>query len=223
MHPAEGNQKAKYFDSYWQARDLTRVSKRAEWRAKRLFDWVHYHYHNLLDIGAGNGELLRYFRNAGYRVEGWDVSPQAVEQLSRADYRTRVVDIETDSVDGYYDIICCCEILQHLSDPPAVLKKLEPLLAPNGRIFMSLPNEFHLMRRLNLVKLEESHLTLFSPRRARDLVEVCGLEIDEIMYQPLVPPRSNKFLLAVGTALARLLPSLFSLSALLLVKRKDDT
>jgi 2-polyprenyl-3-methyl-5-hydroxy-6-metoxy-1,4-benzoquinol methylase len=222
MPVAEEKQKEQYFDNYWQSRDLSRVSRRAEWRARRLFSWVGNRYHNLLDVGAGNGELLFYFRTAGYRVEGWDVSPQVVEHLRRGGYRARVVDVEAESIDGYYELICCCELLQHLEDPPAVINKLERILAPQGRMYITVPNEFHLVRRLRLKQQEESHMTLFSPKRARDLVEICGLEIEEISYQPLIPPRWGRVLLMLGGLLARLLPSLFSLSTLMLVKRPHD-
>lgn len=222
MPAVNEREREKYFDDYWQERDLAKVSRRAEWRATRLFNWIGNRYHNLLDVGAGNGELLYYFRIAEYRVEGWDISPRAVEKLRRGGYRAQVVDIETDPVDGYYDVISCCEILQHLEDPPAALNKLQSLLAPDGRIFITLPNEFHLLRRLGLVKLEESHITLFSPRRAKDFIEYCGLQIDEIMFQPIVPPRWGRVVLAIGGVLARLLPSLFSLSTLILAKRPND-
>ncbi len=222
MQPSSDLRKDQYYNEYWLQRDLSRVTSRSQWRASRLFEWIGHHFRSLLDVGAGTGELLQYFIARDYRVEGWDVAPQAVKHLQKNGFRARVVDIEKDDVDGYYDVICCCEILQHLHDPCTALQKLKPLLRPGGRFFITVPNETHLIRRLGLVKQEESHVTIFSPRRARDLVATCGLKVERCSYQPLVPPRWGGLLHSLGVALARLSPALFSLSTLMLVKREHD-
>ena len=215
--------KQHYYDRYWQEQDRSRVSRRAEWRASQLYGLIGMRYHSLLDIGAGLGELLTYFRSAGYRVEGWDVSPEAVNSLITAGYSARVVDLESDHYDGYYDVVSCCEVLQQIEDPAAVLRKVGAVLKPNGRIFFSVPNEFHIVRRCGLGDPCESHIQLFSPRKAAELALVSGYVVEKKLYQPLVPPRWGRFWSRVGQVLADTLPSLFSLSVMILAKRPNES
>lgn len=214
--------KQHYYDRYWQEQDRTRVSRRSEWRAEQLFSLIGMRYRSLLDIGAGQGELISYFRAAGYRVAGWDISPEAVTQLRNAGYSADVVDLESDQFEGYYDAIACCEVLQQIEDPAAVLRKVSSILLPGGRLFFSVPNEFHIVRRLGFGTPAESHIQLFSPRKSIELAEVSGYVVERKLYQPLVPPRWGKFWTRIGQAFANLLPSLFSLSIMILAKRPNE-
>ncbi len=214
--------KQHYFDRYWQEQDKVRVSRRAEWRAMKLYQLVGSKYSSFLDIGAGQGEMINYFRSAGYRVEGWDISPEAVARLRENGISARVVDVETDKFDGNFGLIACCEVLQQIEDPAAVLRKFADALLPGGRIFISVPNEYHLLRRLGIGRPVESHVRLFSPHRSRELAQVSGLAIVRVLHQPLVPPRFSRPLRILGQWAANLLPSLFSLSTMLLLKRNHD-
>ncbi len=214
--------KQHYYDRYWQEQDRARVSRRSEWRAEQLFSLVGMRYRSLLDIGAGQGELITYFRAAGYRVAGWDISPEAVSQLRNAGYSAEVVDLEADQFEGHYDVIACCEVLQQIEDPASVLRKASAVLLTGGRVFYSVPNEFHIVRRLGFGTPAESHIQLFSPRKASELAEVSGYVVERKLYQPLVPPRWGKFWSRVGQALADMFPSLFSLSIMILAKRPNE-
>lgn len=214
--------KQHYYDRYWEEQDRARVSRRAEWRAVQLYSQIGLRYRSLLDVGAGLGELIAYFRAAGYRVEGWDISPDAVKALQEAGYSAQVVDLEADHFDGKYDVIACCEVLQQIEDPAGVLRKLSALLQRNGRLFFSVPNEFHIVRRIGIGDPCESHIQLFSPRLAVELTEVSGFVVERRLYQPLIPPRWGRFWSRVGQFLANLAPSLFSLSVMILAKRPNE-
>lgn len=214
--------KQHYYDRYWEQQDRIRVSQRAEWRSRRLYDLVGFRYNSLLDIGAGQGELMQYFKNAGYRVEGWDISPDAVRAMKEAGYSARVVDLERDEFEGHFSLVVCFEVLQQIEDPLAVLRKADRVLLPNGRLAISVPNEFHVVRRLGFGKPLVEHVQLFSPRKARELVKLAGYDIEAEVSQPLVPPRWGRLLNRLGRLLARVAPSLFCLSTMLLLRRKGD-
>jgi SAM-dependent methyltransferase len=187
-----------------------------------LFESVNGNYQTMLDIGAGQGEMADYFRERGYDVSIWDVSPSAVERMRQRGYEAHLVDLESAEPQGSFDLVCCCEVLQQLHRPYHALRKMARLVRPGGRLFLSTPNEFHLMRRLGYGEPVESHISLFSPERAQWLVEVANLEIEIVVYQPLAPPRWGKLPAAVGRFLAQGAPSLFSLSTLMLLKVADE-
>jgi 2-polyprenyl-3-methyl-5-hydroxy-6-metoxy-1,4-benzoquinol methylase len=42
-----------------------------------------------------------------------------------------------------FDCVLCSEVLEHLANPEATLRKLVPLLKPGGRVYASVPNVAH--------------------------------------------------------------------------------
>jgi len=216
----ETRTKTSFFDDYWQEQDLERVRARAEWRAAQLLKLVDGKYKTLLDVGAGQGDLARFFAERGYDVSVWDISPAAVHGLRQRGFDAHLVDIESAEPTGKYDLVTCCEVLQQLHQPYHVLRKLAQLVKPEGRIFVSVPNEFHLLRRLGIGEPVSSHISLFSPDRANWLAEIAELEIDRLVHQPLSPPAWWRPAKAVGSSLANASPSFFSLATLMLLKAK---
>jgi len=213
--------KTGYFDDYWQQQDLERVRARAHWRAQRLHELVGDKYETLLDVGAGQGDLASYFAKRGYEVSVWDISPAAVHGLRQRGFDAHLVDIESAEPAGQFDLVTCCEVLQQLNQPYRILRKLAKLVKPEGRLFVSVPNEFHLLRRLGRGEPVLSHISLFSPERANWLAEVAELEVEQVIHQPLSPPAWWRPAKVVGEGLSKLSPGFFSLATLMLLKVRE--
>lgn len=214
--------KTTYFDNYWEQQDLTRVRARALWRAEWLYRTCGDKYTSLLDVGAGQGDLAEYFSQRDYKVSAWDISPAVVHSLRQRRFDAHLVDVESAEPSGRYDLVTCCEVLQQLHQPYRILRKLARLVKPGGRLFISVPNEFHILRRFGIGEPVQSHISLFSPARAQWLAEVAELEVEEAHYQPLSPPAWVSPARAFGGLLAGRSPSLFSLSTLLLLKVNNE-
>src|SRR5262249_40058814 len=151
----------------------------------------------------------------GYLAEvltanGWEVT--AVErdpvQAERARGKCREV-IIADLVDiggrlrGPFDAIVYGDVLEHVADPLRVLRSLNPSLARDGTVIVSIPNVAHLWVRLSLLAgrfdyadrgiLDRSHLRFFTRRTALDLLARAGLEVQVLRVTPaplpLVVPR----------------------------------
>lgn len=92
---------------------------------------------NVLDVGAGTGELVRTLKNASFNAQGFEPSSDArAVALSNG---IELLDAYPD-VEGYYDIITMYHVLEHVPDVPAQIKKIETLLKPNGVLILALPN-----------------------------------------------------------------------------------
>ena len=214
--------KQHYYDRYWQEQDRARVSRRSEWRDEQLFSLVGMRYHAALDTVHGQCDYITYFHAAGFCCVVGGLPRVAGSRPRNAGYSAEVVDLEADQFEGHYDVIACCEVLQQIEDPASVLRKASAVLLTGGRVFYSVPNEFHIVRRLGFGTPAESHIQLFSPRKAAELAEVSGYVVERKLYQPLVPPRWGKFWSRVGQALADMFPSLFALSIMILAKRPNE-
>ena len=191
------------------------ASRLSEWRAMMLYTEVGNSYNHLLDVNAGGGEILFYFRSAGYRVEGWSKSQKEVESLRESGYPTRLVDLDRDSLDGRYDIIACCGLLEYSQDPAAIIRKLGAILNPAGRIFIATPNDYAIT---NSLWTSNEKKTRFSPARTRELVEVAGLHVEKVLYQPVFP-LTGMGLNKISQFLADHFPILFCTSVMNLVKK----
>lgn len=173
---------------------------------------------SLLVVGVGGGHEPLRFREWGYDVTVLDVSPAGVERAGKLGLEGIQADLEGDPVPGRYDQIACFEVLEHLRDPPVALAKLRDALAPGGHLFVGLPNEFHAVRRLQVLfgrpdfaRYDWPHLRFFHMRECRRLFTDTGLEVCAVRSAPLVPPRM-RWLRSLGRLLCRLWPQMFACS-----------
>jgi 2-polyprenyl-3-methyl-5-hydroxy-6-metoxy-1,4-benzoquinol methylase len=155
------------------------------------------HGRRVLDVGAADGLLARRLSARGWRVTGIERDPALaaaaephVERLVRAD-----LDATDTIVDGPFDTIVYGDVLEHVADPLAVLRRLDRTLAPDGVIVLSIPNVAHLWMRLSLLGgrfqyrdrglLDRSHLRFFTERSLRDLLREAHLAIERWTATPV--------------------------------------
>ncbi|MCK5126375.1 MAG: class I SAM-dependent methyltransferase [candidate division Zixibacteria bacterium] len=221
------DEKKQYFNQYWKTRDISSADLRSIQRAdiiQTLFEPDKNK--KIIDVGCGRGTVMRQLFQSGFNVNGCDISSDTIRELSQSGFDAFLCDLETDPIPGKYDVLMCLEVLQQIFDPEAVIAKMRKALNPGGYLIISVPNEFHILSRLKLLlgkshlgHFEESHIRLFSPGRARELFDKCGLTIDKTISVSVVPPKL-KALQAVGRFIARLIPGLFSLSQIYRLKIK---
>lgn len=224
----EAAYKRDYFDRYWITREYQRTDRRTMERAHLVWSRLARRRGRALDTGCGRGLFASFLSDQGLTVDAADISPQAVEFTAQRGLNAWVMDLEREMPQGQWDLVFCMEVLQQVRDPETVLSRLRALLAPDGELVLSLPNEFHLPRRLAVLcgrpdfgDPADSHLKFFTPARARQLARTCGFEVREVVYTSIVPPRLGP-LSAVGRALARLWPAGVSMSTILFLRRADQ-
>jgi len=109
-----------------------------------------------LEIGCGEGELSIRLAADGWRVQGCDIAPEAVEEACRRaqiagmsiPFRTlNVLDARKEY--EACDLVVCCEVLEHLDDPSAALKILAGLA--RQYLLVSVPRE-PIWRVLNMAR-----------------------------------------------------------------------
>jgi len=216
--PADSSAKQEYFDRYWITRDFLRTDRRTMERAQLIWPRLARRTGRALDVGCGRGLFASFLDEQGLAVEGIDISPQAVELTRERGVPAFLLDLETQAPLGMYELIFCLEVLQQVRDPLAVLLRLIGALVPGGELVISVPNEFHIARRLDVLLgridfggPEDSHLKLFTPRRAEALLHEAGLDIHAKAHCSIVPPQFGLAARA-GRALAALWPGGLSLS-----------
>lgn len=104
----------------------------------------------VLEVGGGHGAMtLVALRHPGnFEVLSLDLSPHAHEHarellvangvdLARVTFEVGDVTRAPTAPRPAADAVVCCEVLEHVDDPPALLRGLRARLAPGGRAFLS--------------------------------------------------------------------------------------
>jgi 2-polyprenyl-3-methyl-5-hydroxy-6-metoxy-1,4-benzoquinol methylase len=139
---------------------------------------------SLLDVGCGNGHLIARMRSFGWTVSGIDPDPAAVSYGSKQGLHIRtgtVADLpETDR----YDVITMSHVVEHVSDPVALLRECAKRLQPTGRLILATPNITSLghswfkkfWRGLEVPR----HFIIFSPAALQTCVVRAGLVVESM-------------------------------------------
>ncbi|MCZ6792117.1 MAG: methyltransferase domain-containing protein [Planctomycetota bacterium] len=228
---------AKLYDEYWRGRDARRTRARSESRARLALELLggvpellptSGRSLRLIEVGCGPGWALEAFAAAGYAARGLEVSREAAETARARGLDVEEVDVEQSSPRGECDVLVLLEVLEHLVDPLGALRRLAGLLAPGGRVVASLPNEFHFIRRLGLLLgrapvggHDDPHLHYFDDRLSRRLFTAAKMRVLGRLSDSVVPPRYS-FLRRLTAPATRLLPGLFALSNIYLLKPQGD-
>jgi len=193
----------------------------------------------VLDVGAGEGILSAPLTAQGWRVTA--IEPDAGAATAGAPHCERMIVAGADGplpdLGVSFDAIVCADVLEHLADPLAALRRLLPHLAPGGVVVVSIPNVAHLWIRLGLLAgrfdygdrgiLDRTHLRFFTRRTALALLADAGLAVERCTATPVplyqvVPPRWHGRALAAVHALsalaARALPRLLGYQLVVLAR-----
>jgi len=120
----------------------------------------------LLDVGCGIGLVSEPLARLGYAVTGIDPSPHSLElareRAARAGlaigYRVgRGEDLPYP--DASFEVVTCCDVLEHVEDLPRVLSELARVLTPGGVFCFSTLNRTFLSWLLAIKGLQDWRLT----------------------------------------------------------------
>jgi SAM-dependent methyltransferase len=133
----------------------------------------------MLDVGAGSGEFLFLAQGFGFEARG--VEPNAAyaaycrEDLGLNVETTRLDDLP--AAGETYDFIRLNHVLEHLRDPVEALARIAGWLAPEGVLYVEVPNvEAYARTKSRGRMFHYGHISNFSPWTLRAAAARAGLE-----------------------------------------------
>lgn len=139
-----------------------------------------------LDVGCATGEFLEILRRQGWRVTGLEPNPQAAEQARRrlgAEAVQRAGLEEASFPQGSFELITLWDVLEHLENPPAALRRLSGWLHPDGLLALGVPNleswDARLFGPAWIGWDAPRHLYLFPDATLREMLAAAGLFVLE--------------------------------------------
>lgn len=138
----------------------------------------------ILDVGCGDGRLLRTMRRVGFTdLTGTD---PFLERERRTD-GLRLYARPVQELDGPFDFVMMHHSLEHVADPQGALEAAARLVPPGGTVLVRTPVAGSFAWRTygaDWVQLDAPrHLHVFSETGLGLLAEAAGLELVETVYE----------------------------------------
>ena len=138
-----------------------------------------------LDIGCGLGYLLDVASDKGFQVAGTEFNPDAVEKIRKKYVFPIFCGDLLDYKDKDFNVISMMDVIEHLTDPLAAVKKASSLLRPGGIFLITTMDSDSLVSRLLGKRLEDfrrvrEHLFFFNRKTIGYLLEKEGFEVLKI-------------------------------------------
>ena len=136
----------------------------------------------LLDVGCATGMFVGEAHKSGWQVTGLEASEWAVararERCPEAAFTAGFLE-ETD-LSQSVDVITAWDVLEHVSRPSKILRRLHGWLAEDGWLFLNVPNVESWVARLmgkRWVLLLREHVWYYSPATMAALLRQAGFEL----------------------------------------------
>ncbi len=97
---------------------------------------------HVLEIGCGDGSFLSHLKNNGWSVTGTDFDLKAAlaaKEKFNISVHTGQID-EIGFKDSTFDVVIMKHVVEHLYNPASVLKEINRILKPEGKIIIVTPN-----------------------------------------------------------------------------------
>jgi 2-polyprenyl-3-methyl-5-hydroxy-6-metoxy-1,4-benzoquinol methylase len=150
---------------------------------------------SLLDVGCGEGFLLAEAQTQGWSVKGIDFGAYAVDRFHPALAEHLELGEASEILDRFvaekrrFEACVLQNVLEHVIDPRGLLGKMRALLAPEGKLLVTLPNDYSGVQQTALkTKLVDheywfvppQHLHYFDIAAASALSRACGYDVKDV-------------------------------------------
>lgn len=112
---------------------------RYEWILKKVNDLKG----NSLDVGCNNGALAYLLNQKGFVAHGMDVGDQLLEQCEKNVPEGKFVKGHADELipfsDDFFHVVTALEVLEHVKDPAKMIEEMYRVLAPKGKLLITVP------------------------------------------------------------------------------------
>jgi 2-polyprenyl-3-methyl-5-hydroxy-6-metoxy-1,4-benzoquinol methylase len=143
----------------------------------------------MLDVGCAMGFFLDVASQRGWQVEGMDVSNFAVDYVQERFGHTAHVGSLTEMAlpENSYDLITMFDVIEHVPDPQANMKKIATLLKSGGIYELATPDVGSIPARLTGkrwigYKMSDEHVYYFSVATLTKMLNQAGFDVVHVRH-----------------------------------------
>ncbi len=150
----------------------------------------------ILDLGCGQGHITERIRQAlsGVRVTGLDYSVSAIEyaheHFPEIDFAVGDA-YDSPYVKGFFDVVVCNNIWEHVPDPLFLLSKIKRTVKPGGHLIISTPSRYRIgnIKRILMGKpvafMSRHHVTEYTVGQVKEQLAFGGFEVKRVLSRPI--------------------------------------
>lgn len=174
---------------------LTQVDYRKERFAKERIGIIQRHVSKpdarILDVGCGTGWFLEVAIREGFAASGLELGKEIAAATSKR-LNIPVFTETLQNLEGKFDVITLFDLLEHVTDPKAVLAAVRDHLNPGGIALIFCPNldsvGLSILKDRSSLVMPAEHLFYFTPKSLRGLIEKSQLEVVEFQTKGMDIP-----------------------------------
>ena len=116
-----------------------------------------------LDFGCGSGELVGQLVDRGHDAFGFEPG-ESYSRYAQTFLGNRIQSQSWRDVDydQRFDLVSCFHVLEHLCDPLGAMQKMVEWTAPNGLIYIEVPDMAHAGKTKGIASFHFAHVTGFN-------------------------------------------------------------
>lgn len=103
---------------------------------------------SFIDIGAGNGLVLRFFRNHGFDVTGMELSQDLCNAMKKNPQMDGIEILQGNIVEKTgkenFDYVLASDVIEHIKDDEKAIRNLFTFVKPGGLLIITVPAHSHL-------------------------------------------------------------------------------
>ncbi len=136
----------------------------------------------VLDVGCGAGAFRDVVPHADYT----GIDPHLAEGSAAARLRAETLSAHLAERAGYYDAVCCFEVIEHVRDPRRLFAEMVLAAKPNGLLCVGVPHVPSALTRIPnyLVGAPPHHLTWWTEAALVELVRGAGAIFESVQRAP---------------------------------------
>jgi 2-polyprenyl-3-methyl-5-hydroxy-6-metoxy-1,4-benzoquinol methylase len=169
----------------------------------------------VLSVGCAAGRTEAELVKQGIKVVGVEINPEAAKiarQRGLTILEGDASEIDVAVAGEFYDCIIYADVLEHLPDPLAILRRHVAVLKKNGTVIVSVPNFRHYsvlwqlfvrghIRYTDAGVLDRTHLRLTTRKMVLEWFELASLR--PTFLKCVLPRRRDKLISAASLGLLR--------------------
>jgi methionine biosynthesis protein MetW len=179
----------------------------------------------ILDIGCETGKIRFFLNKPNYF--GIDGDEKIVKELVKEELNVKKADLNKDELPfkkEKFDYILLLDVLEHVANPEKLLLESRKKLNKNGRLIITLPNDYHLLNKIRFVfnkHLTENpfdpygHLHYFPIKSGEQFLLKNNFKIFRKIY--LAPVKPKRIPQRIKENLTQLFPQSFARDTLYLI------
>jgi SAM-dependent methyltransferase len=103
------------------------------------------------DLGCGDGDYSVALTEMGFKVTACDLDVQRFKHRDKIDFKICDVTRPLPFGDACVDFVVLAEVIEHLRNPYQVMRELNRILRPGGKLVLSTPNILNLKSRIRFL------------------------------------------------------------------------